>query len=505
MAPEYLRQRIDQLLDDAEEALAQSDWVTVIDCTNVVLELEPNNVTAQTLQYTMELALVRSPAASPDPGVGESHTTSPLPAHSIRQEAEELLAQCFSRFVAESFSGSHEWDDFLVISHGAYFVQFSGPSEGPISDLEMTCEVVSKQVKPGILSEFQASQLRELGFDEPETCQVESNFARDFDSTGPESIAEIARITSTIFYDVFRLEPKSRLRFQLSLQGLQASMFCANCGQALIREPEPMEFGLTFKQCVLYFRVITTFVRFLVEQPGLVPILGFTYVISLVTFVMVRDNPSVTTLILGGIVAGIGVGALLLFYRLMDTYMAKSKQMRKFLLYVQASTKYFEEIQAAETIRHESEARRVRQDTEAERIRRNAERKLLDHWLELSGLAFEQEEPTSFANGRYEVKPFLEEGGKKQTYLAQDTFLDREVAFALIKTEGMDEVSRAPAITREARPWASSAPILASSLGSSLVKKRTSRPKLVTELMGGGLGNPEPGMCCKLAGKTVVY
>ncbi len=44
-------------------------------------------------------------------------------------------------------------------------------------------------------------------------------------------------------------------------------------------------------------------------------------------------------------------------------------------------------------------------------------------------------QPTSFANGRYEVKRFLGEGGKKKVYLAQDTLLDREVAFALIKTE----------------------------------------------------------------------
>lgn len=44
------------------------------------------------------------------------------------------------------------------------------------------------------------------------------------------------------------------------------------------------------------------------------------------------------------------------------------------------------------------------------------------------------ESPTSFANGRYQVKRFLGEGGKKKVYLAQDTLLDREVAFALIKT-----------------------------------------------------------------------
>jgi tetratricopeptide (TPR) repeat protein/ribosomal protein L40E len=59
-------------------------------------------------------------------------------------------------------------------------------------------------------------------------------------------------------------------------------------------------------------------------------------------------------------------------------------------------------------------------------------------------------EPTSFANGRYQVKRFLGEGGKKKVYLAHDTLLDRDVAFALIKTEKLDEVARTR-IKREAR------------------------------------------------------
>ena len=46
-----------------------------------------------------------------------------------------------------------------------------------------------------------------------------------------------------------------------------------------------------------------------------------------------------------------------------------------------------------------------------------------------------QPQPTSFANGRYQIKKFLGEGGKKKVYLAHDTVLDRDVAFALIKTE----------------------------------------------------------------------
>ncbi len=58
--------------------------------------------------------------------------------------------------------------------------------------------------------------------------------------------------------------------------------------------------------------------------------------------------------------------------------------------------------------------------------------------------------PTSFINGRYEVKKFLGEGGKKKVYLAHDTLLDRDVAFALIKTAKLDDASRTR-VTREAR------------------------------------------------------
>jgi len=58
--------------------------------------------------------------------------------------------------------------------------------------------------------------------------------------------------------------------------------------------------------------------------------------------------------------------------------------------------------------------------------------------------------PTSFANGRYQVKKFLGEGGKKKVYLVHDTLLDRDVAFALIKTEKLDEATRLR-VSREAK------------------------------------------------------
>ena len=95
-----------------------------------------------------------------------------------------------------------------------------------------------------------------------------------------------------------------------------------------------------------------------------------------------------------------------------------------------------------------------------------------------------QAQPTSFANGRYQVNRFLGEGGKKKVYLAHDTLLDREVAFALIKTEGLDEAGRSR-IQREAQAMGR--------LGSHQhivtvfdLGQEQDQPYMVTELMGGG-------------------
>ena len=61
--------------------------------------------------------------------------------------------------------------------------------------------------------------------------------------------------------------------------------------------------------------------------------------------------------------------------------------------------------------------------------------------------------PGSFKDGRYGVKKFLGEGGAKKVYLAHDTLLDRDVAFALIKTDRLDETGR-ERVVREARTMA---------------------------------------------------
>ena len=61
--------------------------------------------------------------------------------------------------------------------------------------------------------------------------------------------------------------------------------------------------------------------------------------------------------------------------------------------------------------------------------------------------------PSSFASGRYKVSRFLGEGGRKRVFLARDDRLDREVALALIKTEGLDE-SGLMRVRREAQAMA---------------------------------------------------
>ena len=58
--------------------------------------------------------------------------------------------------------------------------------------------------------------------------------------------------------------------------------------------------------------------------------------------------------------------------------------------------------------------------------------------------------PSSFVSGRYQVQRFLGEGAKKRVYLARDERLNREVAFSLIKTEGLDEAGRTR-VRREAQ------------------------------------------------------
>jgi serine/threonine protein kinase len=50
------------------------------------------------------------------------------------------------------------------------------------------------------------------------------------------------------------------------------------------------------------------------------------------------------------------------------------------------------------------------------------------------------------------VKRFLGEGEKKMVYLAQDTLLDRDVAFALIKSDGLEFAHSKGIVHRDLKP-----------------------------------------------------
>ena len=58
--------------------------------------------------------------------------------------------------------------------------------------------------------------------------------------------------------------------------------------------------------------------------------------------------------------------------------------------------------------------------------------------------------PAFFKDGHCMVKGFLGEGARKKVYLCHDTRLDRDVAFALIKTEGLDDTGH-QRVLREAQ------------------------------------------------------
>ena len=82
------------------------------------------------------------------------------------------------------------------------------------------------------------------------------------------------------------------------------------------------------------------------------------------------------------------------------------------------------------------------------------------------------------------MRRFLGEGGKKRVYLAHDERLDRDVAFALIKTDGLDEVGR-ERIVREAQAMGrmGAHPHI---VGIYEIGEEAGAPYVVTELLGGG-------------------
>jgi eukaryotic-like serine/threonine-protein kinase len=92
--------------------------------------------------------------------------------------------------------------------------------------------------------------------------------------------------------------------------------------------------------------------------------------------------------------------------------------------------------------------------------------------------------PVAFARGRYVVQRFLGEGGKKRVYLAHDHRLDRDVACALIKSEGLDEAGRAR-VRREAQAMGrlGGHPHIVTVYD---IGEENDQPFIVSQYMGGG-------------------
>jgi tetratricopeptide (TPR) repeat protein len=92
--------------------------------------------------------------------------------------------------------------------------------------------------------------------------------------------------------------------------------------------------------------------------------------------------------------------------------------------------------------------------------------------------------PSAFVGERYQAIKFLGEGGKKKVFLAKDTLLDREVAFALIKHEGLDDTARLR-IRREAQAMGrlGSHPHIVTVFD---LGEENGQPYMVTEFMRGG-------------------
>ncbi len=97
--------------------------------------------------------------------------------------------------------------------------------------------------------------------------------------------------------------------------------------------------------------------------------------------------------------------------------------------------------------------------------------------------------PASFAGGRYRVQRFLGEGGRKRVYLAHDTKLDRDVAIAAIKTEGLDADGLAR-VRREAQAMGRLGDhphiVTVFDIGDEEGPDGRSQPYIVSQYMAGG-------------------
>ena len=78
MTSERIQRRIENLLDEADAALVERDWATVLDRAQTVLALDPDNADAQTFLAAAERSLGNS-AAEPVAPSTAAHVAPKLP------------------------------------------------------------------------------------------------------------------------------------------------------------------------------------------------------------------------------------------------------------------------------------------------------------------------------------------------------------------------------------------------------------------------------------------
>ena len=109
MASERIQRRIDLLLDEADEAVSKSDWVTVADRAQNVLALDPDNKDAATFVAAAERALGTPEVASSVQQV-ETTTKEPLPTTAGTPEAERRQLTVMFCDLQGSTALSHQLD-----------------------------------------------------------------------------------------------------------------------------------------------------------------------------------------------------------------------------------------------------------------------------------------------------------------------------------------------------------------------------------------------------------
>ncbi len=94
MATERRRQRIERLLDEAEEAVTNEDWSTVASRARAVLAFDPDNADALDLIAAAERVLpTPEPSSSPQPDDSTAATAQPTSFANGRYQVKRFLGE----------------------------------------------------------------------------------------------------------------------------------------------------------------------------------------------------------------------------------------------------------------------------------------------------------------------------------------------------------------------------------------------------------------------------